>query len=296
MRVTVFRGVIPAVLTPFDAQGEVSAPRLHAYVQWLISHGVHGLFPCGTNGEGPSMTLAQRRLVLETVLSAAAGRVPVVPMTGCISTAESIALTRHAREAGAAGAAVVTPWYFPLDDAALFAHFAAVAEAVPGFDLYLYNIPGNAKNAITPDLAARLVAAYPQFQGVKDSSKSFETLQAFIAALPGRTVIVGTDAMLCDALQVGAAGVVSAVANVFPEAMVAIYDAWQTGNLEAARQGQVRANDLRDALKIGPYIHPYKLALRLRGIDLGGMRPPLRHCTAEEAQRSQAALAALGVL
>jgi dihydrodipicolinate synthase/N-acetylneuraminate lyase len=289
-------GVIPAVLTPFDRHGQVEYGQLRTYVDWLISKGVHGLFPCGTNGEGPAMTVAQRCRVMTTVVEAAGGRVPVVPMTGAVSTEETIELTRAAREAGADGAAVVAPFYFPHDDAALEAHFAAVAEAVPGFGLYLYDIPGNAKNAISPALAARLAAQYPQIQGVKDSSKSAEKLRNFIEALPGKTVIVGTDAMVLEALQMGAKGVVSAIADCFPEVMVGIYEAWRAGNLEKAGELQQKANRLRDELKRGPYVHPYKLAVSWRGLTFGGMRPPLRECTPLEAEAIRAALDEMGVL
>lgn len=289
-------GVIPAVLTPFSPAGEVEVEKLQRYVDWLIRRGVHGLFPCGTNGEGPLMTAAQRRTVAETVVEAAQGRVPVVVMTGAISTETTIGLTRHAQRTGAAGAAIVTPWYFPLDEAALEAHFAAVAEAVPDFDLYLYNIPGNAKNEISPALAGRLAERYPRIRGVKDSSKSFSNLQGFIGALPGRSVIAGSDSLLLDGLAAGAQGVVSAVADCFPEAMVSIYAAFQAGRLDDARVLQQRANQIRDALKLGPYIHPYKLALSWRGIDVGSMRPPLRPCTTEEAWTIRAALERLEVL
>lgn len=289
-------GVIPAVLTPFSPAGEVEVAKLQRYVDWLIQRGVHGLFPCGTNGEGPAMTSAQRRTVVEAVVEAAGGRVPVVAMTGDLSTESTIGLTRHAQRAGASGAAIVTPWYFPLDEAALEAHFAAVAEAVPDFDLYLYNIPGNAQNSISPSLAARLAERYPRIRGVKDSSKSLQTLREFLAALPGRTVIAGTDTMLFDGLAAGAKGVVSAIADCFPEAMVAIYTAYQAGRMEDARVLQGRVNGLRDALKMGPYIHPYKLALSWRGIDVGTVRSPLRPCTTEEAWAIRAALDKLEVL
>ncbi|MFZ5828246.1 MAG: dihydrodipicolinate synthase family protein [Bacillota bacterium] len=289
-------GVIPAVLTPFSPAGEVEVSKLQRYVDWLIQRGVHGLFPCGTNGEGPAMTSAQRRTVAEAVVEAAAGRVPVVVMTGAISTETTIGLTRHAQRVGAAGAAIVTPWYFPLDEEALFAHYAAVAEAVPDFDLYLYNIPANASNSISPSLAQRLAERYPRIRGVKDSAKSLASLRSFIDALPGRTVIAGTDTMLFDGLAAGAQGVVSAVADCFPEAMVSIYAAYQAGQIEDARVLQGRVARLRDALKLGPYIHPYKLALSWRGIDVGGMRAPLRPCTAEEAWAIRAALERLEVL
>lgn len=242
------------------------------------------------------MTVDQRYLVMETVLEAAAGRVPVVPMTGAVSTTETIVLTRLAQDLGAAGAAVVAPWYFPHDDVALEAHFAAVAEAVPDFDLYLYDIPGNAKNAISPALAARLAERCPQIRGVKDSSKSLEKLKQFVAALPGRKVIVGTDAMVLEAMAAGAVGVVSAIADCFPELLVALYDAVAAADGARARELQDQVVRLRDALKQGPYVHPYKLAVQWRGLEFGGMRAPLRECTAAEAAAIRAALDGLGVL
>ncbi|HYF78740.1 MAG TPA: dihydrodipicolinate synthase family protein [Symbiobacteriaceae bacterium] len=289
-------GVIPAVLTPFDASGEVDLPALRSYVEWLVAKGVHGLFPCGTNGEGPVMTVPQRVQVMRTVIETAAGRVPVVPMTGSISTAETIELTRQARALGAAGAAVVAPYYFPADDLALEAHFAAVAEAVPGFDLYLYDIPGNAKNAISPALAARLADRFPQIKGVKDSSKSLDKLKQFVAAVPGRSVIVGTDAMVVEAMAAGAVGVVSAIADCFPEVMVALYEAVRAADAGRAAELQARVVQLRDALKRGPYVHPYKLAVHWRGLAFGGMRAPLRECTPEEAAGVRAELVGLGAL
>lgn len=289
-------GVIPAVLTPFAASGEVDVRALRAYADWLVAKGVHGLFPCGTNGEGPVMTVSQRMQVMSTVIEAAAGRVPVVPMTGAISTAETIELTRQARALGAAGAAVVAPYYFPADDLALEAHFAAVAEAVPGFDLYLYDIPGNAKNTISPALAARLADRYPQIKGVKDSSKSLDKLKQFVAAVPGRSVIVGTDAMVVEAMAAGATGVVSAIADCFPEVMVALYDAVRSDQTDLAAKLQAHVVQLRDALKRGPYVHPYKLAVHWRGLDFGGMRAPLRECTAAEAAGIRAELVQLGAL
>lgn len=289
-------GVIPAVLTPFDRRGEVIESTLGEYVNWLISKGVHGLFPCGTNGEGPVMTLAQRCRVTEVVLAAAAGRVPVVPMTGSISTAETITLTRQAKAMGAAGAAIVAPYYFPADDAALEAHYSAVAEAVPDFGLYLYDIPGNAKNTISPALAAKLAERHPAIQGVKDSSKSLDKLKQFVAALPGRTVIVGTDAMVLEAMAAGAKGVVSAIADCFPEIMVALYNAIVGGETAKAAELQAQVVQLRDALKRGPYVHPYKLAVQWRGVAFGTMRAPLRECTPEEAAGIRAALEEAGFL
>lgn len=289
-------GVIPALLTPFTPAGEVDLPKIRPYIGWLVTTGVDALLVGGTTGEGPMMSEADRRRVAEAAVAAADGRLPVLVMTGAITTAESVALARHARAIGADGAVVVAPWYFPLDEAALERHFAAVAEAVPELGLYLYNIPANTRNPISPALAGRLAERYPHIRGLKDSAKDLAALEAFVAALPGRSVFAGSDALLLDALQAGGKGVVSAVAAVFPEAMVAIHRAWREGRPEEARSLQERANRIRAALKRGPYLHPYKLAAAWRGIDLGTVCPPLRACTAEEESALRAELSELGVL
>lgn len=290
-------GVIPAVLTPFNKEGKVDEAALGKYVEYLIDKGVHGLFPLGTNGAGPLLTTAERQLVAETVVRQASGRVPVIVHAGAISTEETISLTVHAYEVGAQAAAVVAPWYFPHDDSSLEAHFSAVAEAVPQLDLYLYNIPGNAKNDLKPGLVKRLAKKYPNIKGVKDSSKDLSRLQDYIAALgPDYTVVVGTDALVLPALLMGASGVVSAVGNCFPEVVVDIVNAYYDGDLNRAKELQYRANQVRDALKNGPYITPYVEALKFRGLDLGYAKAPLRDLTAEESNKLQSALKELNLI
>ncbi|MDK2925377.1 MAG: hypothetical protein PWQ41_1151 [Bacillota bacterium] len=280
-----FHGIIVAMLTPYKEGGEVNVPALKEYVDFLISRGVHGLFPTGTNGEGPALTLEERKLVIKTVVEQAAGRVPVIAHTGAITTAETIELTRYARAAGAQAAAVVSPYYFPHDEPALEAHFIAVAEAVPDFPLYLYNIPGNAKNDLKPAFVARLRQRAQNIVGIKDSSKDLTRLEEYIAALgPNFTTIVGTDTLILPALVMGAQGVVSAVANVFPEPCVALYRAWEEGSLDEARTLQYHINRIRTVLKAGPYITPYRAALSMRGLPFAGVRPPFRALSASEEE------------
>lgn len=290
-------GVIPAVLTPFTAEGRVDEQALRKYIDFLIAAGVHGLFPLGTNGAGPLLSTADRQFVAATVVNQAAGRVPVIIHTGAISTEETVALTRHAQEIGADAAAVVAPWYFPHDDLALEAHFAAVADAAHDLEIYLYNIPGNAKNDLKPSLVKRLANRFSNIRGVKDSSKDLGRLQDYIAALgPDLTVVVGTDALVVPALLIGAAGVVSAIGNCLPKVMVELYEAFRQGDTARAVQLQYRANQVRDALKTGPYITGYMEALRLQGLDLGHVKSPLREMTADEAARLAADLRKLGVI
>lgn len=292
------KGIIPAVPTPFGRDGRsIDEEALATHVEWLVNHGVHGLFICGTNGEGPLLNFAERRRVAEVVVNQARGRVPVVAQSGGITTDEAIALTRLAQETGADGAAVVTPWYYELDEASLFEHFSSVASTVPDFPIFLYNIPSHARNEISPALASRLAEAHDNVLGVKDSSKNLVRTEEFVAALgTAHSVLVGTDSLVLAALSIGAVGAVAGVANVFPEPMVALYEAFQAGNLEEARHLQTQVSALRTALKGPAGIMLYKRALELRGLRGGGPRRPAREVTDEEAAELAKRLEGLGVL
>ncbi|MGI6603541.1 MAG: 4-hydroxy-tetrahydrodipicolinate synthase [bacterium] len=277
------KGIIAAMLTPYGEDGEVDLATLRDYTDFLIERGVNGLFPSGTNGEGPALTLAERKSIIEAAVERAAGRVPVIAHTGAITTAESIDLTRHAKACGAAAAAVVSPFYFPHDEEALETHFVSVAESVPDFPIYLYNIPGNAKNDLKPGLVARLRKRCNNIVGIKDSSKDLTRLEDYIATLgAGFSTIVGTDTLILPALVMGSAGVVSAIANVFPEPCVALYKVWLEGDLVRARELQYQINSIRSILKAGPYITPYRVALTLRGLPFGNVRPPFRRLNTDE--------------
>ncbi|MCT8137170.1 4-hydroxy-tetrahydrodipicolinate synthase [Anaerobacillus sp. CMMVII] len=290
-------GVIPAVLTPFTTNGDVNEKALRNYVNFLIEKGVHGLFPLGTNGSGPLMSVADRKKVITIVVEETNNRIPVIVHTGAISTDETIEMTKHAAEAGADAAAIVTPWYFPHDDISLELHFSAVAEAIPNLPLYLYNIPGNAKNELKPKLVQKLAAKHQNIRGIKDSSKDLSRLQDYIFSLgDGYEIVVGTDALVYPALAMGATGVVSAVGNCFPEVMVELYEAYQAGDMKKAKELQYRANQVRDVLKLGSYITPYYEALRLRGLDIGEVKLPLRSLTETEKDALKTGLQALNLL
>ncbi|OIJ22293.1 hypothetical protein BKP45_06535 [Anaerobacillus alkalidiazotrophicus] len=290
-------GVIPAVLTPFTASGELNEKALRNYVDFLIEKGVHGLFPLGTNGSGPLMSLEDRKKAISIIVEVTNKRVPVIVHAGGISTEETIELTEYAANVGADAAAVVAPWYFPHDDISLELHFTAVATAVPSFPIYLYNIPGNAKNDLKPKLVKKLADKLSNIKGIKDSSKDLARLQDYIAVLgEGYDVVVGTDALVYPALAMGATGVVSAVGNCFPEVMVELYDAYVAGDLEKAKELQYRANKVRDVLKLGSYITPYYEALKLQGIDAGEVKLPLRPLTDTEKETLRKGLVNLNLL
>lgn len=290
-----FGGVIPALLTPFKG-GTVDTAALARLVDFLIESGVHGLYPCGTTGEGMVMSAAERKLVAETVVRVARDRIPVMVHVGAASTAETVELALHARSIGAAAIGVVAPYFYSVDKMGLVRHFQAVADAVPGLPVYLYNIPGNAKNDVTPDVAKQAADACHNIAGVKDSSKDLTRLEDYVQTLgPDYAVLVGSDALFLPALTVGGTGVISAVANVFPREVLAVYEACKAGDMAKARENQYRLNQLRNALKEGPYLAAYKAALRLRGMEFGGMKAPLREMPPEGVAKLKAALEKLNV-
>lgn len=291
------KGIIPAVLTPYDSKHQIDEQSLRHYIDFLIANRVHGLFIAGTNGEGPLLKMNEKKDLIRIVIEQTARRIPVIAQTGGISTEETVELTEYAQEAGVDAVGIVAPWFFPHDNESLFTHFGTVAERVPDLPIYLYNIPSNAKNDIKPVLVKKLADHYPNIQGVKDSSKDLDRLCEYLD-LMGKdfTVVIGTDSMVVPAMFMGATGVVSAVGDVFPEIMVQMYEAFMAGQYQEAIRLQFLVINIRKALKIGPYITPYKAALGLRGIPFAGIKPPFRLPTEEEVGAMKLELERLGVL
>lgn len=291
------KGVIPAVLTPYTAEHQIDVEALKAYVDFLINNGVHGLFAAGTNGEGMLLSTQEKKTIIETVTTQAAGRVPVIAHTGAMNTEETLELTRFAQSVGADAAAIVTPWYFAHDEESLYRHYGAVAEVCPDFPIFIYNLPGNAKNDMKPALVKRLKDNFANIIGIKDSSKDLNRTCDYINLL-GKdfTVIIGTDSLVVPGLLMGCTGVVSAVADVFPEVMVKMYNAFVEGNMEEAVRLQYEVINLRDALKTGPYVTPYKAALQMRGVNVSGYKPPFRLPNEKELASMRTKLEALGVI
>lgn len=291
-----FEGVIPAVLTPYR-NGDVDEKALRTLVRFLCDKGVHGLYPCGTSGEGLLLSTSERKKVAEIVVDEAHGRTPVMVQVGAISTAETVDLARHAHQIGAQAIGVVAPYYYPVDKVGLVEHYTRVAEAVPEMPVYIYNIPGYARNDVTADIAKTIADRSPNVVGVKDSSKDLGKLQSYVEKLgPKYAVLVGSDALVLAALAVGGAGVISAVANSFPEPVLAVFNAFKKGDLAVAREWQQKLNKLRSLLQEGPYLASYKAALRMRGCDFRGAKAPMREMNEEEYNKLKAGLSQLGYL
>jgi dihydrodipicolinate synthase/N-acetylneuraminate lyase len=271
------RGVIPPLVTPYTGDsGAIDGETLQRHVDWLIGKGVHGLMPCGTTGEGPLLTSAERNQVLDLVLGAADGRVPVIAHVGAITTRETIALATYAAERGTDAVSVVTPYYFGLPDEALVAHFTAVASEVPGVPVFLYNIPQCAVNRVTPSILQEAASCCPNIIGIKDSAGDMAVLQGFLEADGGRfQVACGNDGLVLASLQEGAKASISGNANAFPEVVVGIFEAFWAGDMAMAESQQHLLDEVRGALLDGRSIAMIKRGVEMRGLHAGVVRAPL---------------------
>jgi 4-hydroxy-tetrahydrodipicolinate synthase len=277
------RGTVTAMVTPFDAKGRLDVEAIRRLALWLAERGVDAIFVGGTTGEGLLLSVEEHRRLTEATVQAVGDRMSVLVQVGAASTADCIELTEQAVRAGASGIVALSPFFFDVDQAAMVTHFAAVAAAAADTPTYLYNIPGNTRNHITPAIVSALLQKAANFRGIKDSSKDLVLLQKFLGLAPaGFAVLVGSDSVLLPGMAAGAAGVVSAASNVFPEAVVDAVHAFVRGDSQAAQAAQKRLNRLLDVLKMGPPLAGYKAGLALRGMPVGGLRPPLRGMTPDE--------------
>ena len=275
-------GIVPPTVTAFDAEESVDYEATAAHARFVVDHGCHGIVPLGTNGEFPLLTAEERRGVVKAVANEISD-VPVIAGVGAPSTHETLTLANHAEGAGVDGIMVVTPYYYPLDGTAAVQHYRRVADRVD-LPVYVYHIPSKTGNALSLSTFDE-IAAIDGIAGVKDSSKDVPWLGQAIDAHPELTFMAGSDSLLFPGLEVGCAGAVSAVANVFPELVVDLYEAYDAGNEERARDLQSRVYEVRSVMKRGPYMAGVKTALSLRDVpfDVGGLRSPLR--TMDEDQR-----------
>jgi 4-hydroxy-tetrahydrodipicolinate synthase/2-dehydro-3-deoxy-phosphogluconate/2-dehydro-3-deoxy-6-phosphogalactonate aldolase len=291
------RGVVPPTVTCYDETGGVDAAATAAHAEFVVDRGVHGVFPLGTNGEAPLVGPTERATVVEAVVDAVGDEVPVIAGVGVESTRETVRHATRAVEAGADGLVVVTPYYVPVDPAGVVAHYRRVAAAVDR-PVYVYHIPSRTGTDLSLDTLDE-VLALDGVVGVKDSGKRVSWLGQALARNPDATFLAGSDSLLDAGLHAGCAGVVSAVANVFPELVVDLYDAHERGATERVRARQRTVFDVRRALKDGPYLSGVKAALALRpavGFDPGEPRSPLRSMSAGERDRLERRLSDLDLL
>ena len=290
------RGVIAAIVTPFDENGQVSAPGIETIVEYLVSNGVHAIMTTGGTGEFPNLLRDEKKYVTRLVVEQVEGRVPVIAGTAACSTQETLLLMEDAAEAGAAAAIVVAPYYFKLPEESLYRHYLDLADrgALP---VIIYNNPLYTGNNLSAALMARL-ASHERIIGVKQSNDNMGELVELVRLAGDKmAVTTGIDSQFYPALCIGATGIFSTAASVIPRQMVQVYDLFRQGKREEALQLHMRLQLLNRFLEYDPgYVAPAKEALTMMGFPAGPVRRPLPDLTEEERRGVRDALAQLGLL
>jgi 4-hydroxy-tetrahydrodipicolinate synthase len=288
-----FPGIIPAVVVPFAPDDSIDVGALEANVAHLLDGGAHGLVVNGTMGEAGSLSTHERRLVLDTVVAAAAGRIPVSAGVSAGSTAAACAYAEQARAGGAHGVMCLPPLLYRGTTAELAAHYAAVAEAAQ-LPVLAYNNPAASGIDLTPEVIAEIATAVPGVVAVKECSGDARR----IAALLGCTdleILVGGDDWALEGFAAGATGWVSGVANVAPAECVQLMHVVEQGRLPEARELYQRLLPL-GRLDMTPWLVQYfKGAMDAVGLTGGPCRPPRGPLTGEQQAVLARAVDALGL-
>ena len=273
---TIYNQIIPAMATPLDEDGyTVNTEQTAALTHFLIEKEVGGLFAGGTTGEGILLSMAQRKRLHETVVTAANGRVPIIVHVGANNTKDAIDLAQHAEAIGADGILCIPPWFFKIGETALLNHFTAVAAAAPNTPFLTYDIPHLAINGITPPLVQAMHQRIPTFAGIKCSRPDAQMIRKLLNVLPEDMIfLVGNEPILLGSLAMGATGVLSGLSTAIPEPFVALMAAVRANDLQTARHWQKQIIDLLNAFAGAPRIGGIKAILTARGIDMGSPVPP----------------------
>ncbi len=284
MKQTELKGIIAPILTPMHEDETINVEELRAQVDRMIENGIHGIFPFGTNGEGYILTAEEKKLVVETVVDQANGRVPIYAGTGTISTKETIEQSKMAQAAGADVLSIITPSFAAASQEELYTHYKMVAEAVD-MPIVLYNIPARTGNALAPATVGRL-AEIENIIGAKDSSGNFANILGYIDAGKKKTngkfyTLSGNDQLIIWTLLAGGTGGIAGCANVYPQTMASIYDLFMEGKIEEAKQANESIQSFRACFKYGNPNTIVKTATRLLGHNVGPCRAPFNQVPEE---------------
>jgi len=289
-----FKGSFTALLTPMR-DGKVDERAFQSFVEWQIKEGTQGLVPCGTTGESPTLSHPEHMRVAELCIEVAKGRVPVIAGTGSNSTAEAIALAKHAEKAGADAQLVVTPYYNKPTQEGLYRHYKAIHDSC-GLPIIIYNIPGRSVIDMSVETMARL-AELPRIVGVKDATNDLtRPLRTKLAIGPNFSMLSGEDGTAVAFLAQGGHGCISVTSNVAPKLCAAMHKAWQDGDLATVQSINERLMPLHLALFAETSPAPVKYAASLLGLCTAELRLPL--CEIQEATKAKVreAMARLGLI
>lgn len=271
------RGIFTPNIVPLDSRGDINEKELRRYVDWLIDHGVHGLYPNGSTGEFLRFTPEERRRIIEIMADQTAGRVPILAGAAEANVRETIAACEYYYELGTRAVAIVSPFYYRLTSEGVYAYFKEIADNSP-IDITLYNIPLFASPIDVPTVK-RLAEECPRVVAIKDSSGDLPHMMRMIAEVrplrPDFSFLTGWDAALMPMLLIGCDGGTNATSGVVPEITRRLYDLTIAGKIDEARDLQYRLLPLFDSmLYSAEFPEGFRAALKLRGFEPGKGRQP----------------------
>jgi len=293
---TMFKGSYTALITPFDAQGNVDEKAFRDFIEWQIAEGSNGLVPVGTTGESPTLSHDEHDGAVSICVEAAKGRVPVIAGAGSNNTAEAVRLARHAQKAGADAVLVVTPYYNKPTQRGLYAHFEAVANAVD-LPIIIYNIPPRSVIDMTPETMGRLANDFSNIVGVKDATAKLDRVsEQRMSCGKDFIQLSGEDATAIGFNAQGGVGAISVTANVAPRLCSEFQRAMLEGDFDTALGYQDRLMPLHKAIFMEPGVAGAKYGLSKLGMVSNVVRPPLTTVETATGQAIDAAMIHAGLL
>jgi len=287
-----FKGSFVAIVTPFK-DGEVDFEKLTELVEWHIESGTHGIVPCGTTGESPTLSHDEHAKVVEHVIKTVNKRIPIIAGAGSNSTREAIWLTKHAKKCGADAALSITPYYNKPTQRGLIEHYKAITSEVD-IPIVMYNVPGRTGVKMAPDTVAEL-SKIPSIVAIKEACGSIEQV-CEIRSRCDITVLSGDDSLTYPMMAVGGTGVISVAANVIPGDMAALVDAGNNGDFDKAKTLHYKYWKLFKDLFIETNPIPVKTAMAMTGRMDAAVRLPLCAMTEANVAKLRATLESCGVL
>jgi 4-hydroxy-tetrahydrodipicolinate synthase len=268
-----FKGSLIPIVTPFK-EGKIDEEGFRDLIEFHITNGTDAIVPCGTTGESATLTHEEHEQLIDLSIEAANHRVPVIAGTGSNSTAEAIKLTTYAKKTGADGALLITPYYNKPTQEGLYNHYKAIAEETD-LPLILYNVPSRTGVNMLPETVARL-SEMPTIVGIKEATGSLRQICDIIHLCGEKcSVFSGDDFTNYPILAVGGKGVISVTANIMPDKIAAMYDAFESGNFDKSREIHYQLLELHNSIFLETNPIPVKTALSLMGKISPEMRPPL---------------------
>lgn len=275
-------GIYAPLLTPFHDNGSINYEELKRLTEYILKKGVHGIFISGTSGEFVNLTIKERKEVLSFLVDNIDTNILYNITAMNLKDVED--LTNHARNLGVKSVSVTTPYFHKFDMESLYKYFVTISKITEGLDLYLYNIEGLTGNPIPPELLRKVSDNTENIKGIKDSSMDFMKLLEYQAIMKDNQFLIytGNDGQVLSGLQADGSGGVIVFASVFPELCMQIWNEFQDGNINEAKDAQNKIIELRKVCRDIMPIGSHKYLLELQGFEMGEARYPLRDLTTSE--------------